>query len=280
MQPWATHLFMVWVMISPLSSLHVSSCPALKRTAHHFHISLCKDSISLWMALHSTAPGIFHINAGHGVSVDGDVGRDSFVEQLWALFHPNSKLVQAGNAAHFLGEEFGSGLADQPPDDLSDGEGADSAIGFGSRDDSRREICAEDLCWDASSGESPEGFPHAVAWVSVEFGHPSPVLIPSTTRSRGSVGGREFDGEQDLAEEALLVFFSEGKGLCVSSLRLGLRVERGPVSLGSSRVRPQNLRCITRARLAPFLARASLAAIRSPHVKHAALFGYLGMVML
>ena len=37
---------------------------------------------------------------------------------------------------------------------------------------------------------------------------------------------------------------------------------------------------ITLARLAPFLARASLAAIRSPHVKHEALFGYLGMVML
>ena len=36
----------------------------------------------------------------------------------------------------------------------------------------------------------------------------------------------------------------------------------------------------TLARLAPFLARASLAAIRSPHVKHEALFGYLGMVML
>ena len=175
------------------------------------------------MAPHSTAPWAFFTSTlAGGVSVDGDVGRDDFVEQLWALFHPNSKLVRAGNAAHFLGEKFGSGLADQPPDDLSDGKGTDSTIGFGGGDDSRREICAEDLCWDVSCGESPEGFPHAVAWVSVEFGHPSPVLVPSTTRSRGSVGGREFDGEQELAEEALLVFFSEGKGLCVTSLRHGL----------------------------------------------------------
>ena len=37
---------------------------------------------------------------------------------------------------------------------------------------------------------------------------------------------------------------------------------------------------VHRALLAPFLARASLAAIRSPRVKHAALFGYLGMVIL
>ena len=57
------------------------------------------------------------------------------------------------------------------------------------------------------------------------------MLVPSTTKSRGSVGGREFDGEQELAEEALLVFFSEGKGLSVTSLRLGLRVELGPISL-------------------------------------------------
>ena len=126
--------------------------------------------------------GVFHINTGHGgVSVDGDVVRDNFVEKLWALFRPNGKLVRADDAAHILGEEFGSGLADQPPDDLSDGKGADSAIGFGGRGDSRREICAEDLCWDVGSGESPEGFPHAVTWVSVEFGHPGPVLVPSTT---------------------------------------------------------------------------------------------------
>ena len=98
----------------------------------------------------------------------------------------------------------------------------DSTIGFGGGDDSRREVCVEDLCWDIGSGESPEGFPHAVTWVSVEFGHPSPVLEPCTTRSRGPVGGREFDGEQELAEEALLVFFSEGKSLCVTSLRLGI----------------------------------------------------------
>ena len=155
---------------------------------------------------------------------------ETSVEELWALFHPNSKLVRAGNA--------GCGLADQPPDDLSDGEGTDSAIGFGGRDDSRREISAEDLCWNVSSGESPKGFPYTVTWVSVEFGHPSPVLGPSTTRSRGSVGRREFDGEQKLAEEALLVFFSEGEGLCVTSLRLGLRVELGPVSLDASQLGP------------------------------------------
>ena len=106
------------------------------------------------------AGGVFHIDTGHGgVSVDGDVGRDDFVEQLWAMFHPHSKLVRAGNAAHFLGEEFGSGLADQLPDDLSDGKGTDSAIGFGGGDHSRREVCAEDLCRKVSSGESPKGFP-------------------------------------------------------------------------------------------------------------------------
>ena len=37
-------LFMVWVMISPLSSLHVSSCPALKSTAHHFHTFLSEET--------------------------------------------------------------------------------------------------------------------------------------------------------------------------------------------------------------------------------------------
>ena len=57
--PWARPLLMVWVMISPLSSLHVSSCPTLKRTAHHFHTFLSKASISLWMAPHSTAPWAF-----------------------------------------------------------------------------------------------------------------------------------------------------------------------------------------------------------------------------
>ena len=162
--------------------------------------------------------------------MDGDVGRDNFVEKLWALFHPNGKLVLAGNAAHFLGEEFGSGLANESSDDLSDGIRADSAIGFGGRDNSLREICAEDLCWDVGSGESPEGFPHTITWVSIKFGHPRPTLVPSTTRSRGSVGGREFDGEQELAEEALLVFFGEG----VADLRFGLGIEFGPVSLDVS----------------------------------------------
>ena len=137
----------------------------------------------------------------------------------------------ARHAAHFLGEEFGSGLADQPPDDLSDGKGTDSTIRFGGGDDSRREVCAEDLGWDIGSGESPKGFPHTVTWVSVKFGHPRPMLVPSTTRSRGSVGGREFDGEQELAEEALLVFFCEREGLGVAGLRFGLGAELGPVSL-------------------------------------------------
>ena len=142
--------------------------------------------------------GVFHINTGHGrVSVDGDVGRDDFVEQLWALFRPHGKLVWASHAAHFLGEKFGSGLADWTSDDLSDGKGTDSTIGFGGGD--------EDLGWDIGSGESTKGFPHAVTWVSVEFRHPCPMLVPSTTRSRGSVGRRKFDGEQELAEEALLV---------------------------------------------------------------------------
>ena len=83
----------LWVMISPLSSLHVSSCPALKRTAHHFHMFLSRASISLWMAPpFNRTKGIYHVNAGHGgVSVDGDVGRDNFVEQLWALLHPNQQ---------------------------------------------------------------------------------------------------------------------------------------------------------------------------------------------
>ena len=87
-------------------------------------------------------------------------------------------------------------------------KGRTPPLGLVAGDDSRRKVCAEDLCWNVSSGESPKGFPHTVAWVSVEFGHPRPVLVPSTTRSRGSVGGREFDGEQELAEEALLVFIS------------------------------------------------------------------------
>ena len=97
-----------------------------------------------------------------------------------------------------------------------------------------RKICAEDLCWDVCGGESPKGFPHAVTWVSVKFGHPSPMLVPSATISRGSVGGRDFDGEQELSEEALLIFFSEGEGLGVAGLRFGLRIELGPISLDVS----------------------------------------------
>ena len=95
------------------SSLHVSSCPALKRTAHHFHTFLSRASVSLWMAspIRPTPWAFFTSTLAMAASsVDGDVGRDNFVEQLWALFHPNSKLVRAGNAAHFLGEKFGSGL--------------------------------------------------------------------------------------------------------------------------------------------------------------------------
>ena len=57
------------------------------------------------------------------------------------------------------------------------------------------------------------------------------MLVPSTARPSGSVGRREFDSEQKLAEEALLVFFSEGEGLGVTGLRFGLKVEFGPISL-------------------------------------------------
>ena len=136
-------------------------------------------------------------------------GRDDFVEQLWALLHPNSKLVRAGNAAHFLGEKFGSGLADQPPDDLSMAKGRTPPLGLVAGTIRAARYVPRDPGWDIGSGESPEGFPHAVTWVSVEFSHPRPLLVPSTTRSRGSVGGREIDGEQELAKEALLVFFCE-----------------------------------------------------------------------
>ena len=59
------------------------------------------------------------------------------------------------------------------------------------------------------------------------------MLVP-TTRTRGSVGGRELDGEQELAEEALLVFFGEGEGVRDTGLRFLLRVELGPVSLDIS----------------------------------------------
>ena len=70
-----------------------------------------------------------------------------------------------------------------------------------------------------------------MTWVSVEFSHPRPMLVPSTSRARGSVGGREFGGEQELAEEALLVFFGEGEGLGVAGLRFGLGIKFGPFSL-------------------------------------------------
>ena len=111
------------------------------------------------------------------------------------------------------------------------GKGTDSTIRFGGGDNSRREVCAEDLSWDIGSSESPKSFPHAVTWFSVKFGHPRPMFVPSTTRSSGSVGGREFDGEHELAEEALLVFFGEGEGIGVAGLRFGLGIEFGPISL-------------------------------------------------
>ena len=172
--------------------------------------------------------GIFHINAGHGgVSVNGDVGRDNFVEQLWALFHPNGKLVRAGNAAHFLGEEFGSGLADQPPGDLSNGEGADFPVRFGGGDDAGREVGAEDLCWDVSSG----GFPNACTEVSIASCHPFPMFVPATPRSGGSALGGNFDGEQEWQRKICLSSSVKGECLRVDGLRFGLRVKFGPVSL-------------------------------------------------
>ena len=60
------------------------------------------------------------------------------------------------------------------------------------------------------------------------------LVLSTTTRSRGSGGGREFDGEQELAEEALLVFCGEGEGLGVAGLRFGLGIEFGSVSLDVS----------------------------------------------
>ena len=113
--PWANPLFMVWVMISPLSSLHVSSCPNLKRTAHHFHTFLSRASISLWMAPHQHWP--WQRLGGWRR------GPRQFCGAALGLVSSHSKLVWASHAAHFLGEEFGSGLADYPPGDLSDGEG-------------------------------------------------------------------------------------------------------------------------------------------------------------
>ena len=49
-------------------------------------------------------------------------GPRRFCGEALGLVSSPRQLVWAGNAAHFLGEELGSGLADQPPGDLPDGE--------------------------------------------------------------------------------------------------------------------------------------------------------------
>ena len=219
--PWARPLLMVWVMISPLSSLHVSSCPALKRTVDHFHTSLSRASISLWMAPYSTAPWAFFTST---LAMAASRWMATWAETiLWSssgpCFIPAANWCGLEILRTFFVRSQAVAVQTSRLMTCPMAKGRTPPLG------------AEGLCWNVSSGESPEGFPHAVTWVSVKFGHPSPVLVPSTTRSRGSVGGREFDSEQELTEEALLVFFGEGEGLRVTNLRLGLRVELGPVSL-------------------------------------------------
>ena len=49
-------------------------------------------------------------------------------------------------------------------------KGRTPPLGLGGGDDSRREVCAEDFSWDIGGGESPKLFPHAITWVTVEFG--------------------------------------------------------------------------------------------------------------
>ena len=197
---------------------------------------LSRASISLWMAPHSTAPWAFFTST---LAMAASRWMATWAENnLWSssgpCFIPTANWCGLVTLRTFLVRSLAVALQTSRLMTCPMAKGRTPPLGFGGKDDSRSEICAEDLCWNVSSGESPKGFPHTVAWVSVELCHPSPVLVPSTTRSRGSVGGREFDAEQELAEEALLVFFSEGKGLCVSSLRLGLRVELGPVTLDVS----------------------------------------------
>ena len=146
---------------------------------------------------------------------------------LWALFHPHSKLVWAGHAAHFLGE-FGCGLANGRLMTCPMAKGRTPPLGLVAGTIRAARYVPRDHGWDIGRGEPPKGFPH-----TVEFGHPRPMLVPSTTRSRGSVRGEggEFVGEQELAEETLFVFFGEGEGLGVTGLRFALRIEFGPVSL-------------------------------------------------
>ena len=162
------------------------------------------------------AVGVFHIDTGHGgVTVDSDVAETILWRSSGPCFIPTANWCGLVMLRTFLVRSLAVALQTSRLMTCPDGEGADSAIGVGSGDNSRHEVSTENLRWNVGSGESPKGFPHAVAWVSVEFCHPSPVLVPSTTRSRGSVGGREFDGEQQLAEEALLVFFGEkGESRC------------------------------------------------------------------
>ena len=153
--------------------------------------------------------GVFHIDTGHsGVSVDGDVDRDNcgllmlrtFLERSFAVALQTNLLMtcpMAKGRTPPLGSEAGTIRAARYVPRISVGTSAVASL--------------------------QKGFPHAITWVSVKFGHPSPMLVPSTTRSRGSVGGREFDGEQELAKETLLVFFSEWEGLGVTDLRFWAR---------------------------------------------------------
>ena len=208
MHTWANNLLMVWVMISPLSSFACELVPRLEEEAAPLPYVSCQGcrSHSGWLPIRLRCGRFSRRHwPWRRLGGSGDVGRDDFcgVAQGLACV-PTANCCGLVMLRTFLVRSLALALQTSLLMTCPMAKGTDSVIGFGGRDDSRRETCAEDLCWDIGSGESPKGFPHAVAWVSVEFGHPSPVLVPSTTWSRGSVGGREFDGEQELAEEALL----------------------------------------------------------------------------
>ena len=125
---------------------------------------------------------VLDVDAGLGsVRMDGDLGRDSLVEYLWAWFHFCRILVRSG---HWF--------VNQSMDDLSDGDWADSTVRFRAGHDVGGQVGAEDLRRDIGGGVLPEGFLDAPYLVSIVCGYPFPMLVPTTSRTRGSVQRRKF----------------------------------------------------------------------------------------
>ena len=157
--------------------------------------------------------GVFHIDTGHGgVSVDGDVGRDNFVEELWALFHPHRAnwrglvmlrtfLVRSLAVALQTSRLMTCPMAKGRTPPLGLVAGTIRAARYVPRISVGTSAVAS--LQKASHTQSHGSPSNSVIQVQCSYlPPPGPVAL---------LEGENLMAKQELAEEALLVFFSEGR---------------------------------------------------------------------